>query len=140
MPIIDLYTHSESRRNLAHFAAMASLAAVDGEINPQEKKILDRFAEKLGITDAEYKEVMKKENKYPIESPHDRDKRLERLYDFFRIIFADNDIEGDQMGMVEKYAVGLGFPPAKAAEMVEKSAKIFKGEIPFEDYSYLMAK
>ena len=67
MPIIDLYKHSESRRNLAHFAAMASLAAVDGEISKEEKKILDHFAAKLGITKEEYKEVMKKENKYPIE-------------------------------------------------------------------------
>jgi len=41
MPIIDLYKHSESQKNLAHFAAMASLAAVDGEINPEEKQILD---------------------------------------------------------------------------------------------------
>ncbi len=140
MPIIDLYNNSESRRNLAHFAAMASLAVVDGEINPQEKKILDRFAEKLGITEAEYKEVMRKENKYPIESPLELDERLERLHDFFRIIFADNDIEGDQMGMVEKYAVALGFPPGKAHQLVEKSTKIFKGQIPFEDYKYLMAK
>lgn len=140
MPIVDLYKNSESRRNLAHFAAMASLAAVDGEINPEEKKILDRFAEKLGITEAEYKEVMKKENKYPIESPLELEERLERLHDFFRIIFADNDIEGDQMGMVEKYAVGLGFPPSKAHQLVEKSTKIFKGQIPFEDYKYLMTK
>ncbi len=140
MPIVDLYKNSESRRNLAHFAAMASLAAVDGEINPEEKKILDRFAEKLGITEAEYKEVMKKENKYPIETTFEMDERLERLHDFFRIIFADNDIEGDQMGMVEKYAVGMGFPPAKASQLVEKSTKIFKGQIPFEDYKYLMEK
>jgi uncharacterized tellurite resistance protein B-like protein len=140
MPIIDLYENSESRKNLAHFAAMASLAAVDGEINPEEKKILDHLADKLGITASEYKEVMKKENKYPIETPFDMEKRLERLYDFFRIIFADNDIEGEQVRMVEKYAIGLGFPPKKAAEMVQKSLKIFKGQIPFEDYQYLMEK
>lgn len=140
MPIADLYENSESRKNLAHFAAMASLAAVDGEINPEEKRILDRFAEKLGITDAEYKEVMKKENKYPIETPHDMEKRLERLYDFFRIVFADNDIEGEQIGMVEKYAIGLGFPPKKAGELVLKSVRIFKGQIPYEDYRYLMEK
>ncbi len=140
MPIIDLYESSESRKNLAHFAAMASLAAVDGEINPEEKKILDRFADKLDITASEYKEVMKKENKYPIETPLDMEKRLERLYDFFRIIFADNDIEGEQVGMVEKYAIGLGFPPKKASELVQKSLSIFKGQIPFEDYLYLMEK
>lgn len=140
MPILDLYKNSESRRNLAHFAAMASLAAVDGEINPAEKKILDRFAEKLEITPAEYKEVMKKENKYPIEGHMDMEQRLERLYDFFRIIFADNDIDGEQVGMVEKYAVGLGFPVNKAGALVQKSVDIFRGRIPFEDYKYLMDK
>ncbi len=59
MAILDLYYHSEQKKNLAHFAAIASLAAVDGEVSPQEKAILDRFAHKLNITDEEYKEVMK---------------------------------------------------------------------------------
>lgn len=140
MPIVDLYKNSESRKNLAHFAAMASLASVDGEINPAEKKILDRLAEKLGITAAEYKEVMKKENKYPVESTFDQEERLERLYDFFRIVFADNDIEGEQIGLVEKYAIAIGFPPAKAGNLVQKSVDIFRGRIPFEDYKYLMDK
>ena len=71
MPILDLYYHSEQQKNLAHFAAMATIAAVDGEINPKEKAVLDRFADKLNITDEEYKEVMKKSNKYPIEPQND---------------------------------------------------------------------
>lgn len=140
MPIIDLYKHSESRRNLAHFAAMASLAAVDGEISQEEKKILDHFAAKLGITKEEYKEVMKKENKYPIETPLDRNERFERLHDFFLIIFSDHKIEMEQRGMVEKYAIGLGFPPKQAKKVVQKSVDIFNGDIPFEDYVYLMSK
>ena len=138
MPIVDLYKHSEDRKNLAHFAAMASLAAVDGEINPQEKRILDRFAQKLGITDREYKEVMKKENKYPIETPLSNEERLERLYDFFRIIFSDHTIESEQLGMVERYAVGLGYPPARASKIVKRSMDIFEGKVSFEDYSLLV--
>ena len=140
MPIVDLYKHSEARRNLAHFAAMATLAAVDGEINPNEKKVLDRFADKLGITDAEYKEVMKKENKFPIETPLTMKERLERLHDFFRIIFSDHEIEEEQRGMVERYAIALGFPPKMATEVVQKSIQIFSANIPFEDYRYLMQK
>ena len=131
MPIIDLYKHSESRKNLAHFAAMASLAAVDGEINPQEQHILDRFAVKLAITDAEYKEVMKKENKFPIETPLSNEERMERLYDFFRIIFSDSTIESEQMGMVERYAIGLGFSPKMAPKIVQRSMDIFSGRLSF---------
>ena len=140
MPIVDLYKNSESRKNLAHFAAMASLAAVDGEINAKEKKILDHFAEKLGITQAEYKEVMKKENKYPIETPLDMEERYERLLDFFRIIFSDHTIEGEQAGMVERYAIALGFPPEQARKVVKKSTDLFSGNIALEDYMNLMEK
>ncbi|MEX0360421.1 MAG: TerB family tellurite resistance protein [Allomuricauda sp.] len=140
MPILDLYEHGEQRRNLAHFATLASLAAVDGEINPHEKALLDKFAFKLGITDTEYKEVMKKENKYPIETPHSGEKRLMRLFDFFQIIFSDHEIDEVERKMVEKYAIGLGFPAKKSEQIIEKSIAIFTGRIAFEDYQYLLNK
>ena len=109
MSFSDLYGNSEHRRNLAHFAAMATLAASDGEIQPIERKLLDKFADKLDITAAEYKEVMKKENKYPIDPPLSSEKRLERLYDLFQIIFVDHDIDAEEMQLLKKYAIGLGF-------------------------------
>ena len=138
MPIIDLYEAGSHRKNLAHFAALASLAAVDGEINPAEKEVLDRFAFKLGISEAEYKEIMKKENKYPIETPHSGEKRLKRLFDLFQIIFSDHEIDGPERSMVERYAIGLGFPVSESEALIEKSIAIFTGKISFEDYHYLM--
>ena len=138
MPIIDLYKHGEGRSNLAHFAAMATLANLDGIITKEEKEILDYFAGKLGITEAEYKEVMRKENKYPIESPLTHEERMERLYDFFRVIVSDFDMQKAQLHMVETYAIALGFSPAVAKKVVEKSIKIFSGQINLQDYMYLM--
>lgn len=138
MPILDLYKHSEKRQNLAHFASLASLAAVDGEINPQEREILDRFAYKLNITKEEYKEVMKKENKYPIMPSNSYQERLERLYDLFSIIFADHGIDHEEMVMLKRYALGLGFTSDQANKVIEKSVAIFSGRISFEAYSYLL--
>lgn len=140
MPIIDLYEHSEQRHNLAHFATLASLAAVDGEINPEEKAILDKFAFKFNITDEEYKEVMKKDNKYPIQTPHSGEKRLKRLFEFFQMAFADQTVGDDQLRFIERYAIGLGFSPESAVEIVKKSFDIFCGKIAFEDYQYLIEK
>jgi uncharacterized tellurite resistance protein B-like protein len=140
MPILDLYEHSDHRKNLAHFATLASLAASDGEINAEEKAVLDRFAFKLNISDHEYKEVMKKENKYPIETPHSGEKRYKRLYEFFQIIFSDHDIDPQELRLVEKYAIGLGFSPKKATELIQKSLAIFKGEIAFADYYTIITR
>ena len=140
MPIVDLYRHSAKRKSLAHFATLASLAAVDGEISPAEKRVIDRFADKLDITKAEYKEVMKKSNRYPIDPIHSQKERYERLFDLFRIIYADHNIDKEEMGLVKKYVLGLGFPTAKADQIIEKSVAIFTGRIRFEDYYTFMRK
>ncbi len=140
MPILDLYGHSEKRSNLAHFAAIASLAAVDGEINQKEQKVIDRFAVKLDISGAEYKEVMKKENKYPIEAPYTSEKRLERLYDLFNIIYADHDIDEGEYKMLKRYALALGYSPAKAEKIIKRSIILFRGKFDFEDYLYMMKR
>jgi len=140
MPIVDLYEQSDEKHNLAHFATLASLAAVDGEINEREKAILDRFAFKLNITEDEYKEVMKKENKYPIQTPQSGEKRLKRLFDFFQMAFADESIDKGQKNLIQRYAIGLGYSPDAAEEILERSYDIFRGRIAFEDYQYLMEK
>lgn len=138
MSFTDLYGNSEHRRNLAHFAAMATLAASDGVIDEQEKELLDRFARKLDISTDEYKEVMKPTNKYPIEPPIDSEKRLERLYDLFTIIFVDHVIDDEEMALLRKYAIGLGYSTETADKIIKRSVKIFSGKIDFEDYSYLL--
>ncbi len=140
MPIVDLYRHSAKRKNMAHFATLASLAAVDGELNPNEKKLIDRFADKLDITEAEYKEVMKKSNQYPIDPSHSQKERFERLFDLFRIIYADHILDKEEMGLIKKYVLGLGFPTNKADHIIEKSVAIFTGRVRFEDYYHFMTK
>lgn len=138
MSFTDLYGNSEHRRNLAHFAAMATLAASDGVIDEQEKELLDRFARKLDITAEEYKEVMKPSNKYPIEPPINSEKRLERLYDLFRMIFVDHMIDDEEMTLLRKYAIGLGFSTESANKIIKRSVEIFSGKIDFDDYAYLL--
>ncbi|MEM1336955.1 MAG: TerB family tellurite resistance protein [Bacteroidota bacterium] len=140
MAIIDLYEHSDQKHNLAHFATLASLAAIDGEINAKEKVVLDKFAFRLNITDEEYKEVMKKENKYPIETPQSGERRLKRLFEFFQMAMADRSFDEDQRNLIERYAIGLGFSPDTASDLVNKSLAIFSGKIDFEDYQYLIER
>lgn len=138
MSFVDLYDNSEHRKNLAHFAAIATLAAVDGEINPEEIALLNRFAQKLDITDLEYKEVMKKPTIYPIDPPTSSERRLERLYDLFKIIFVDHMIDDDERTLIKKYAIGLGYSNDAANKIITRSINIFGGQIDFEDYVYLV--
>jgi len=140
MSINDLYSSNSANNNLAHFASIASLAAVDGVIDDDEMKLLVRFADRLQISDKQFKEVMKKENKYPITPQVSSKKRLERFYDLLRIVFTDGHIEAAEEHLLRKYAIGLGFSVTKSDEILKRSITIFTGKIDFEDYLSLINK
>lgn len=140
MSFTDLFDSGEHRRNLGHFAAIANMATVDGEIGPEEEKLLKRFAVKLDIDESEYVEVLLNPNKFPINPPNTTEKRLERLHDLFRMIFADHGIDDHERFLIEKYAIGLGFSAERAQKLIKRSIEIFSGGVDFDDYRYLLEK
>lgn len=140
MSFTDLFDSGEHRRNLGHFAAIANMATVDGEIGPEEEKLLKRFGVKLNIDESEYAEVLANPTKFPINPPNTTDKRLERLHDLFRMIYVDHGIDDHERFLIEKYAIGLGFSADLAAKVIKRSIQIFSGGVDFDDYRYLLDK
>ena len=140
MSIKDRYDSYEHRNNLAHFSAIVNIALSDGQISPKEEESLRKFANKLDITDEEYKRVMKSPEKYPPYHANSREQRLERIFDLFKIIFADHHVDANEQKLIHKYAIGLGCTSEKAKVVVENSIKIFEGGLNFEDYQYLLDK
>lgn len=140
MSFVDLYGNSQHRKNVAHFAAIVSLASVDGAVNKEEQELLNRFASKLDITEEEYKTIMKSPGNYPIDPPTNLDKRLERMFDLFKIIFADHNIDEEEHSLIKKYAIGLGYSNDAANQVISRSIAIFTGKIDFEDYALMVRK
>ncbi|MGB5942160.1 MAG: TerB family tellurite resistance protein [Leeuwenhoekiella sp.] len=140
MSFTDLFDSGEHKRNMGHFAAIVNLATVDGDLNPEEEKMLKRLAVKLDIDDSEIVEVLENPTKYPINPPSTTQKRLERLHDLFRMIFADHSIDDHERFLVEKYALRLGFSAEEASKIVKRSVEIFSGGVDFDDYIYLLNK
>lgn len=140
MSFTDLFDSGEHRRNLGHFAAIANMATVDGELNAEETKLLKRFAVKLDIDETEYVDIVENARRYPINPPNNSEKRLERLHDLFRMIFVDHTIDDHERFLIEKYAIGLGFSAERAKVLIERSIQIFQGGIDFDDYLYLLNK
>lgn len=140
MSISDLFDSGEHLRNLGHFAAIVNLAAVDGEINDHEELLLQGFARKLDISKEEYKKVLRNPSSYPISSYNSVERRLERLHDLFKIIFADHQIDREEEELIRRYAIGLGFSNQASQHIIRRSIQIFSGDLSFEDYRYLLEK
>ena len=140
MSFSDLFGSGEHLRNINHFASIVNLASVDGDINEKERVLLERFARKLDISEQEYKMLIKNPQEFPISAYNSVEKRLERLHDLFKIIFADHEIDHEEETLIKRYAIGLGFSNENAENIIKRSIQIFSGQLNFEDYKYLLGK
>jgi len=134
MSISDLFDSGFRKRNKDHFAAIVRVAMSDRVINHAEKNFLDRLAIQLNITPEDYKSILKDYDSHPINPPLSYDLRLERLYDLARMVWADH-IEGDnQVVLLEKLCVGLGFHPENVKYIADKALTLVFYEVELEEF------
>ncbi|WP_024769917.1 fructose 1,6-bisphosphatase [Aquimarina macrocephali] len=124
MSISDLFDSGFQKRNQDHFAAIVKIAMSDGVITDEEKTFLDKLATRLGISENDYKEILKDYSTHPINPPTSYERRLERLYDLSRMVYADHVKGEGQVVLLEKLSIGLGFNPENAKYIVDKALNL----------------
>ncbi|MEJ4089155.1 TerB family tellurite resistance protein [Galbibacter orientalis] len=121
MSISDLYSSGFRDRNRDHFAAIVRVALSDGEMSPEEKAFLDRLANNLDISPELYESILENPSAFPVNPPSLYNARLERLYDIGRMIFSDHIEDEDEMRIMRRLGIGLGFNPANV-DLINKKA------------------
>jgi len=134
MSISDLFDSAFKKRNEDHFAAIVRLAMEDCVITDEEKAFLDRLARNLSISDADYKGILKDYKSHKINPPTSYNRRLERLYDLARIVYADHIKDAEQVILLRKIAVGLGFTPENVKYVVDKALDLVNDGVDVDDF------
>ena len=109
MSISDIYSSGFKKRNRDHFAAIVQIAQADGTVTDEEQKFLDRMAINLEIEDEEYQKILSNSSNYNVNPPANEVRRLERLFDLTRIIYADNIADDNEKELLNRLVIGLGF-------------------------------
>jgi len=121
MSFSDLFTPGFKQRNRDHFAAIVRVALADGIITDEEKAFLNRTAINLEIEEAEVAEIMANPDNYPINPPANEQRRLERLYDLTRMVYADHIADEGEIQLLNRLVIGLGFATDDAQSIAEKA-------------------
>ena len=138
MSFSDLFDSEFKTRNKGHFSAIVRVALTDGSISHEEKTFLDRLAQTLDISTAEYEEIIENPLKYPINPPYLHTQRLERLYDLARMVEVDHHLGDNQELLLRKFATALGFTPGNANYIVDKALKLVAEKVDLETFIYEM--
>lgn len=134
MSISDLYTPGFRDRNRDHFAAIVRVALSDGEINAEEKAFLDRLADNLDISNELYAKVLENPTAFPVNPPISYDSRIERLYDIARMIYSDHIEDEDEMRVMRRLAVGLGFRTDIVTDLTKKALELIHDNADLDSF------
>ena len=136
MAISDLFDNEFRRRNKGHFASIVRVAMTDDVITEGEQKFLNRLANRLNISESDYKTILKDFMSYPINPPISYDDRLERLFDLTRMVWADGIRQADQVKLLRKFCVALGFHATNVKYISEKALELVKHDHDLEEFVY----
>ena len=138
MSFYELFKKGNQTRNKAHFAAIASIAMTDEKISEDEQALLQSLATKLSVNKSDMTKIIDNPSQYPIIPSNSVEERLERMHDLFDIIFSDQKIDAEELVLIKKYAIGLGYNSKSANELIQNSIEIYTGKISFNEYKNLI--
>ena len=106
---------------------------------------LDKLKYEMNITSLHpfirnYEEIIKNPASYPMDTPIGYNERLEHLYDLTKMLFIDKNPTIDKTSMMDRIAVGLGFPVENVRLVVKEAIKFFLKEPDIEDFKNSIKK
>lgn len=135
MSISNYNLTGDQKHNINHFAGVVTLAMADGTISEGEEKLLKRIANKLHILEEKYKDILENYSEYPITTPHNYDDRIELLFDYARMIFADGSATGEEAKVLRKICVGLNFPTDNVDKVADEAIHLVLNDENLEDFT-----
>lgn len=129
----DIYDSGFKERNKGHFASIVRVAYNDGEYTKTEREFIDALANKLDISDEDYKAILKNPNGYPVNPPYLQEQRIERLYDLARMVFINHILGPEQKATLRKFTSALGFV-GDIPSITDKALSLLVMEYKLDDF------
>ncbi len=136
MAISDLFDNEFRKRNKDHFASIVKVAMSDDFISKGEQNFLNRLSSRLNISEADYNKIMKDYASHPINPPVSYDERLERLYDLTQMVWADKIRQKNQVKLLRKFCVALGFHAVNIKYITKRALELVKQEADLDQFMY----
>lgn len=138
MSFSELFDSEFKNRNKGHFSSIVRVAFSDGHLDEEEILFLNKLATKLEISETEYDEIIKNPLKYPINPPHLYSQRLERLYDLARMVVVEHHLGENQIKLLKKFGLALGFTPGNVSYIVDKALLLVEEKVDLDTFIYEM--
>lgn len=135
MSILNVFLSGTQKKNRGHLANIVKIAKSNGKINRDEIRLLKKIQKELNISDLAFRTIIRKPEIYPMNPPSNYEERIERLYALANMMFVEKESFELSKKLLEKLAVGIGFPLDTHEEVVRTAAKLVDDNADLEAFS-----
>ncbi len=119
MSIASYFESGETKQDKGHVKNLVLLASADGELSDDEFTLIRRIGRHLGLTYTQIGEIIDNPNKYSVIPPISKRERFEHMIDMVNLIQIDGVIDANEMKLISKFAVQIGFKGIEEAYVSE---------------------
>lgn len=113
MNFLEHFDHPERKQDKEHFTHLIQIALADGQIENSELEMLYRAGNKMGLTKEEINGLLEDSKKSAFIPPYELSKRFGQLYDIVKMVYADGQVNNNEMRLATSLAIKLGFAEAE---------------------------
>ena len=124
----------------SHIINLYMMALSDGDPAPQEMELILTIAEERGISKEEFEKIISNPLGVKFYVPNSFMDRIKLLYDFVRIIKADDVIEQEEKEMFLKFCKKFKFDEESSNELFDWLVELSDKKMSTEDVENEMSK
>lgn len=113
-----------------HFLNLYLLALSDNHFDESELETILTIGEEKGISRAEFEQIIINPSSIEINYPSVFVEKIKLLYDFTRVIWADEKIQPDEEQAFLKFGERFGFSKEESQDLMTYLLSLAKNEIP----------
>ncbi|MDO6736486.1 hypothetical protein [Wenyingzhuangia sp. 2_MG-2023] len=132
---MNVFLSGTQRKNRGHLANIVKIARSNGKLNRDEIRLLKKIKEELNISDLAFRKIIRTPELYPINPPSNYDERIERLYMLTNMLLVDKESFELSLKLLEKLAVGIGFPLKTHEEVVRLAVEMAQKNIDLDSFT-----
>lgn len=130
---MNKFESGDTKRKKSHVKNLIKMASADGHVDGSELEFLNKIARKFGVDQDEVQHIIDNPDQYSFTPPATKEERHAQLLNLTLMMLADNVIDDNEMKIMKKFAVGLGYPFGKVDRLIQKAIELAKQDIDEDD-------
>ncbi|UTW62522.1 hypothetical protein KFE98_21410 [bacterium SCSIO 12741] len=133
MSLIEALYSGDHAKARSHIRNLIRIACADGQMDDPEYQLLLKIARKYELSEADVKDIIEHMDSVGFTPPSSKEDRHAQIWNLGRMVYADGIIAEEEVALLRRFAIGLGFPSSIAPKLVDGVIEIVKAESHEED-------